>query len=387
MTEVFIEQDYLKLYPDVAWAVRQGDMLSGRQHYSRFGKAEGRRPFRFDAEWYGREYPEAREAVASGAVPSLLRHFETVGHRNGFAPHPPGTPATDIIPLPLAPVALVFVPRSGSTMLMDILTRHPEIVIANHYPYEVRVATYYAQAHHHLSSPGDHQRSGTPSEFMRDFDRLSLNPFCHPEFADLFSRTSTQQRFYAWAADKSRRFSQDAARGFYTALAQDQNKSGARFFVEKSELNARFRFVLRDTFPDLREIVLIRDLRDLYCSYRRYFTLSDPEQASGLVAHAARLLLSLRESDDNVLFIRYEDLLHRPQQALDSLSTFLQIAPIRSEPTDGARQTLFSRHATSATPEASVERWRHDLGEERTVLYDELGPTLQAFNQAFGYRD
>ena len=38
----FSEADYLALNPDVAYAVARGEFESGRQHFERFGKAEGR---------------------------------------------------------------------------------------------------------------------------------------------------------------------------------------------------------------------------------------------------------------------------------------------------------------------------------------------------------
>jgi hypothetical protein len=40
---VFTEELYLALYPDVAQAVRQGYFASGKEHFLKYGKAEGRR--------------------------------------------------------------------------------------------------------------------------------------------------------------------------------------------------------------------------------------------------------------------------------------------------------------------------------------------------------
>jgi len=39
----FVEEDYLELNPDVKVALGKGLIKSGKEHYSRFGKNEGRR--------------------------------------------------------------------------------------------------------------------------------------------------------------------------------------------------------------------------------------------------------------------------------------------------------------------------------------------------------
>jgi hypothetical protein len=39
----FNEELYLALHPDVAQAVRQGHFVSGKEHFLKYGKAEGRR--------------------------------------------------------------------------------------------------------------------------------------------------------------------------------------------------------------------------------------------------------------------------------------------------------------------------------------------------------
>lgn len=44
----FNEQAYLTLHQDVRLAVERGDFKSGREHYERYGKSEGRKDSRFD---------------------------------------------------------------------------------------------------------------------------------------------------------------------------------------------------------------------------------------------------------------------------------------------------------------------------------------------------
>lgn len=83
----FDEVWYLEKYPDVAQAVQNGDMPSGRVHYIRYGREEGRLGFAFDPDWYAATYPLAA-AEASGADPLVLRqHYLAAGRFRGYLAH------------------------------------------------------------------------------------------------------------------------------------------------------------------------------------------------------------------------------------------------------------------------------------------------------------
>ena len=95
---LFVEEEYLELYPEVAAAVRTGVFDSGRSHYLRHGRAEGRAGFRFDDEWYARSYPLAVHEVAQGLTGSLASHYQQHGVARGYLPYPealrPDNPAS-----------------------------------------------------------------------------------------------------------------------------------------------------------------------------------------------------------------------------------------------------------------------------------------------------
>lgn len=390
----FDESDYLAAYPDVARAVLNGEILSGRQHYLSFGRAEGRASYRFDLVWYGATYPSAREEVRSGKAKSLKHHYETLGRRNNYLPHPadPAVPNSidsailESFPADLVPIMVTHIPRSGSTFLMDMLLVNPGVSVASHYPYEVRVATYYAHAHHVLTSLGDHRRSSSPTEFMRDQFSLSYNPFNHPEFHDIFTSVGkTAHYFDGHVKARTYQFFRQLALDFYKLVAADQGKLQASHFAEKCELNYRFRSVFRKLFPETKEIILVRDLRDIYCSYRRYFQTSTIEQATSVIASAGRMLLTIKEVDQAAIqFVRYEDCVVDPIPTVKRLSDGLGIHLEIGKRPDQAR--LFEKHATSASPEASIGRWRSELvGNEREIFYRACASHLPQYNDVFGY--
>ncbi|WP_400766895.1 hypothetical protein [Methylosinus sporium] len=87
--ENFDERAYLYANPDVAEKVRSGSILSGRAHFARYGRYEGRvqmiphdqpaAPENFDAEAYIARNPDVAFLIARGRYPSARAHFERRG--------------------------------------------------------------------------------------------------------------------------------------------------------------------------------------------------------------------------------------------------------------------------------------------------------------------
>ena len=81
----FDEQFYVEGNADVAEAVKQGKVKSGREHYEQFGKKENRNPsIAFDANQYLKENRDVKEAVEkSGGTYTAIDHFLANGDREG----------------------------------------------------------------------------------------------------------------------------------------------------------------------------------------------------------------------------------------------------------------------------------------------------------------
>lgn len=82
------EKWYLREYPDVADAIRDGAFRSARHHFIENGYFEGRRPCRFevDAEWYLQQYPDVADGVSAGTITSAEEHFQRDGYAEGRRP-------------------------------------------------------------------------------------------------------------------------------------------------------------------------------------------------------------------------------------------------------------------------------------------------------------
>jgi SAM-dependent methyltransferase len=106
--DAFDEAWYVLSYPDVAEAVARGEFASGRAHYLGYSRREGRLPAGaaapggagaedapgaegataagFDEAWYLVRYPDVAEAVRRGDLRSGLEHYLACGRQEGRFP-------------------------------------------------------------------------------------------------------------------------------------------------------------------------------------------------------------------------------------------------------------------------------------------------------------
>ncbi|WP_459677993.1 hypothetical protein [Acidisoma sp. 7E03] len=91
----FDEEEYLRRNPDVAVAVRQGKVASGRDHFLRSGYFEGRAGVSEVSEtWYFRNNPDVARAVKAGEWESAAEHYTLRGVFEWRAPS--GAVADDV---------------------------------------------------------------------------------------------------------------------------------------------------------------------------------------------------------------------------------------------------------------------------------------------------
>ena len=83
------EEWYLQEYEDIGRAVKEGLVVSAKQHFIDDGYFEGRLPFpmNVDERWYLEQYPDVAESVRKGVVGSAQQHFSEDGYREGRLPY------------------------------------------------------------------------------------------------------------------------------------------------------------------------------------------------------------------------------------------------------------------------------------------------------------
>ena len=262
------------------------------------------------------------------------------------------------------PILVTSTGRSGSTMLMSELARHPDIVVGDRYPYEIKQIAYHAAAFRALVADGDRLRSTNPDTMLApDVGHfIGANPYNLPGLFDLGTTGNHLQTFWQRRVPMEyARVCRTLIREFYATLAVGQRKQSARFFCEKGGIEETAVQGVRLFFGTVKDIVIIRDPRDLLCSSIAFWKLSPEDAMSMLRTTFPRLAKLAREAGPDTIVVRYEDLIRDPIRVRCAISDFLavdlSVAP--------AAETIISSHRTSESPEASIGRWRGELSRQQ----------------------
>ena len=88
LTAGFDETAYLERHRDIKAGVASGAIPSGLRHFAAHGYFEGRETFKcpVDAEWYLSTYPDVVQAIKSGQVRDAAHHFELFGYAEARVP-------------------------------------------------------------------------------------------------------------------------------------------------------------------------------------------------------------------------------------------------------------------------------------------------------------
>jgi hypothetical protein len=160
--------------------------------------------------------------------------------------------------------------------------------------------------------------------------------------------------------------------------------------------------MVREFYPGVAEILLVRDPRDILSSRLSYMAKtgvqqfgrgaagSDEEYVRNQFAPEIRLfLIQWEDARDRALRLKYEDLVRRPEDTLRSIFEHLEVdaaAETTSQVLSAAEQMTPERqrhHMTVADAQASIGRWRADLDKSLVVACeDALGDTLSRLGYA-----
>jgi hypothetical protein len=270
------------------------------------------------------------------------------------------------------PLLLSFYSRSGSTLVMKILTQHPEITGYTRGTHEAHFIRYFSSLYDmikmsHIYS-GDHsegtlmKRLDVLSQHYRD-DCVLPKPVEFSQYLDL----GVFRSYYA-------RFLTD----FLPEMLADMEVPGlqsAKFYIEKHMDNVPFGWTrsMLELFPALKIVMLFRDPRDVLISYeafrkREAINLLEGDlatQVENIMQHYTGRLRLHDENPGRVFIMRYEDMVARPQEQLVPMLDFLGLdaGEVVLEkmllPLQG-RDLQSRRHITSNSKANSVGRWRQD---------------------------
>jgi hypothetical protein len=288
----------------------------------------------------------------------------------------------------IQPLMVNTVGRSGSTLLVTLLSSHPEVVAFSPFVKDARVSTYWASVLQDLSEP---------SSFLSAFDPPDLEKphwWLGGAAAEL-GDPEVERWLGSESIDSLANLSRAQIEAFYANLA---GAGGARYFVEKYLPHQVVPDLLAELYPGAREVILVRDFRDQLCSviaFNRKRGWSDFGYTEG--GDDARYVREMMRPSLTVLarrlenektrpyLVRYEDLVLGPEPALTGLFEHLGLdagEELVAETVRRAHEDTASmhHHRTSSDPAASIGRWREDLPEEvAAICNEELGSLLAEF--------
>jgi hypothetical protein len=279
--------------------------------------------------------------------------------------------------------------RAGSSWMTLVLSCHPEVVGYRPFEYEARVGSYWLEVLRTLAEPASYVQTIRPELYQGHWFIGDKRPSPTPVQV-------SDSRMLQWLGRASVEdlvaFCQNRIETFYQEVARTEGKTGARYFTEKGWPDRFAPRMLGELYPDGREVILVRDFRDMVCSvlgfneklgfasFGREHANSDEEFVTERRSDTVRLLESWRERQDTAHLVRYEDLILEPEVTLRSLFSYLDVDA--SEDTvravlDRASSSFTEgqeEHRTASSVEGSVGRWRKDLPPE----------LIEACNQSFG---
>jgi hypothetical protein len=290
------------------------------------------------------------------------------------------------------PIMITTFGRTGSMLLMRLLSSHPEVLSYKPHRFEQRIVSYWIDALLTMANPVSFLRGVAPQGAVADPHWWigTDAPMPWP-----LRDEPVQEWLGGDAVEALAAVTQQRIDALYDQIAATIDAGDERWFAEKS--NLRVSSVVSELYPDSRELFLVRDFRDMVCSvfaynekrgvtgFGRARADSDREYITQLGGWAKSLARAWDRRRDNAHVVRYEDLILNRERALAEL---LAHVGIDSSPStiNGMLEELdreipeLSEHRTTSSPARSVGRWQSDLPPDLVAACDEaFGPVLELF--------
>lgn len=241
----------------------------------------------------------------------------------------------------IEPLFVVSIGRSGTTVLMSLLTQHPRIISDTGYPFEFRL---FAAA----ADPENKTLTDAVFAYPLDGDRGKL---LAPAYGQGLTPAATQH--------------------ILGNLAAAQGKTPL-FAAEK--VGPRLLPIVQAAYPMARYVLLLRDPRDVVVSARAFdakrgfrgFQERDGDSDEEVVLKYKPLIdtLAAFREKERPLTIRYDELMCSREETLLRLFGGLGL-----EPCAGIEPPVFAHHRTAVSESVSTKRWPTEMSASLQQLF------------------
>jgi len=279
----------------------------------------------------------------------------------------------------MRPLAVTTLGRTGSTYLLGLLSAHPDVIVYRPFELEARYASYWMEMFLSLSHPRSwlyplaSSLSFDPTWILGREDEKNLHYAVYDDMTKWFGGTYTDELFS---------FCMGNLEEHYRRVAALQGKQDALYFSEKF-MPGPLTDTLLDLMPVYREIILVRDFRDMFCSidafnrkrgflgFGRNDFQSDKDYIALWLKKGADALKDawLKRRSFSCL-VRYEDLVRKPEETLREIFEYCALDASPSTIRNNIKRVgdirRESQEAHRTTPDArlSLERFRTDLSPD-----------------------
>lgn len=274
------------------------------------------------------------------------------------------------------PIMLTTLGRTGSSAMALLLGSHPDVLCHGNFPFETRMGAYWMSAFAALASPASVLQpvvSRGPQDPWWWLGDQTLPTHLH------LGTDPAIEWMGGAGVDELATACRSRIDAFYRWYAGQAGKPGARYFVEKHEPYGQLQERLWELYPLAREVVLVRDPRDMIASilafnrkrgsdsFGREAVSSDEAYVAMMTGSMDAMERAWTQRASRAHLVRYEDLMQTPERTLAALFSYLgvdaspaAVAAVQhtAQNADPARQDA---HRTAGAPAATVGRWARDL--------------------------
>jgi hypothetical protein len=294
------------------------------------------------------------------------------------------------------PLLVATLGRSGSSWLLRLLGQHPGVLTYRPFECETRAGAYWAHVFGALAQPKSYLQ---PMSAVDLGGRWWLGPASLDQLPAVRD-PAVLSCLGGVGVQSLACFCQERLNALYRAVASAGGSADARYFAEKHQPDPFVGRVLREWYAGMREIVLVRDPRDLFCSIEA-FNAKRGYAAFGRGQHTDErdyirllkrwmndLVAVWRGRPSAVHLLRYEDVVREPRRTLGGVLKYLELEG-GAEVLDGMLQRAspdtagMRHHRTSQSQAESVGRWQRDLPASLQDLFaSEFAETLTELGYA-----
>jgi sulfotransferase family protein len=274
-----------------------------------------------------------------------------------------------------APLAVTTLGRTGSTLMMTLLSLHPAIAAYEPVAYDSRPFAYWLDAAIAMAGPSSRMRlldsSAQGSGWWLGGEPVPVEALHRLDEA-------TRELLLGAPVERLLQGAVERASAFARALSQGDDEAEPRYAAEKCYPGHVPR-LLGELCGEGREIFLVRDFRDVlasmlafnakrgYAAFGREHVDSDEQFVARLAGDVEALAAGWRERGERALLVRYEELVADPAAVLAQVFDYLGLDSARRATRaiveraqallDGTRL----QHRTVQRASASAGRWESDL--------------------------